>query len=211
MPHCSIETVRSLRFLRAAVLISSGSFALHQLRYLAGYGVGAGDELERTGHGYLGGLAASLAALALLVAAITVARMMAGRVAVPAAQAHGGRGRAWAGFALALLLIYATQESLEGVLASGHPGGLDALLAGGGWTALPLAALVALPLVVVHRAVAVLERRLAPRAAVRAARPLAVDDVAPARVVARTPRGGRLIADSLAKRPPPGALHARPA
>lgn len=194
------------------MLLFSGSFALHQLRYVAGYGVGAGDELERTGHSYLGGLAALLAALVLLVAAVTVARMMAGRVAVPAAEAaRRSRLRTWAAFALALLLVYATQESLEGALASGHPGGLGALLEGGGWTALPLAALVALPLTLVHGAVAVLEGRLAPRAVARALRAPAVDDPAPALVTALVPRGGRLIAASLAKRPPPGARLARPA
>ena len=174
------------------MLLFSGSFALHQLRYVAGYGVGAGDELERTGHSYLGGLA--------------------GRVAVPAAEAaRRSRLRTWAAFALALLLVYATQESLEGALASGHPGGLGALLEGGGWTALPLAALVALPLTLVHGAVAVLEGRLAPRAVARALRAPAVDDPAQALVTALVPRGGRLIAASLAKRPPPGARLARPA
>ena len=50
--------------------------------------------------------------------------------------------RLWLVATLALLAVYAGQETLEGLLSSGHPGGLQALLGDGGWWVLPAAALV---------------------------------------------------------------------
>jgi hypothetical protein len=48
----------------------------------------------------------------------------------------------WRAASLALVAIYVVQESLEGALAGGHPAGIAAVFAGGGWTALPLALLI---------------------------------------------------------------------
>ena len=54
---------------------------------------------------------------------------------------------AWAG----LVAIYATQELLEELLASGHPGGVAGVLGHGGWWAVPVAAIVAAGITVLQR------------------------------------------------------------
>src|SRR5919107_1247373 len=107
--------------LRAGAMLAAGSLAVHELRFLAGYG----GEGAVGGHGYL---AWGAPLLALLIAA-----------ACGAWLAPGGRfGAAWIGATCSLLATYVLQETIEGVTSSGHPG----LLAHGGWIALPAALLV---------------------------------------------------------------------
>jgi len=48
----------------------------------------------------------------------------------------------WLRAGLALASIYTVQESLEGALAPGHPGGVIGIFGHGGWTALLLSALI---------------------------------------------------------------------
>src|SRR5205823_1332219 len=52
-------------------------------------------------------------------------------------------GAVWLTAWLGLLAIYATQETLEGLLATGHPGGAGGVVGHGGWWAIPAAAAVA--------------------------------------------------------------------
>jgi hypothetical protein len=124
--------------------------AVHELRYLAAYGGDSGRALSEQGHGYLPlvmGLAVFLVGLAAgqLMRAVGRARHTG-----EAEGAAPGFLFAWLLSTLALLLIFALQESLEGVLSAGHPAGLAALTAHGGLVAVPLAvavgALVALAL-----------------------------------------------------------------
>jgi hypothetical protein len=66
----------------------------------------------------------------------------------------------------ALILIYAIQESLEGLFASGHPGGASGVFGHGGWWSVPAAAIVAAAVVAILRVGRSLLRavvRLAPR------------------------------------------------
>jgi hypothetical protein len=162
--------------LRSCALLAAGALGLHQLRYAFGYGAGAEDALRAQGHAYLGPVTAVV-----LVATIIALAMALHRVASGAAAASRGQRllRLWAGAAGALLTIFAVQESIEGIVAAGHPGGLGALVDHGGWTALPLAAAIGLAIALLLRgartaahAARAVARRLAPRVSLRA--PLAL-------------------------------------
>lgn len=125
--------------LRAAGLLLLGALAVHWLRYLIAYGSQAGAELDHQGHSYLVELVPSLTSLSIaLVAASAALRLRQLARSGSSASFTGGALT----YGLALLAIYSGQEVAEGLLASGHASGLGALLAGGGWVALPLALLV---------------------------------------------------------------------
>lgn len=126
--------------------MGAASAAIHQLRYAIGYGDAAPHALATHAHDYL-----SLVLPAVITAsaiALAGALIRAARAHMPAESDETGaisRFRhsrwsflgLWAGCSLALALIYATQETLEG----------SGALAGSGWIglalALPVGALVA--------------------------------------------------------------------
>jgi hypothetical protein len=169
------------RIARTASVLSLGAFAVHQLRYLLAYGHQTGEALAHQGHGYLsegGGVAATLALVTLLATLLAGVLAPSRRPGEPAAVVF----RRTAGlFALALLAIFCAQELTEGALAAGHPAGLAAVLAHGGWLSLPLAlaigavcALAALALQGVERTLArAVSRPRRSRRAVPLARPTA--------------------------------------
>ena len=136
---------------RAAALLAGGAFAVHQLRYLIGYGDGAHTQLGHQGHAYMTALAPFVAVLLLLVAADVGARLVAGRADGGVDAARLGFARLWALAGACLLGAYAAQETLEGVLSPGHPAGAGAVFAHRGWAALPLAAAIGLVLALVAR------------------------------------------------------------
>jgi hypothetical protein len=184
-----------LRFahnVRAASILAVGAFALHQLRYLIASGA---SSAEHSAHGYMTDLMAPIAVLVLAAALATLIRGTEG-----AAPARAPLGRRIALFAGALFAIYVGQESLEGILTAGHL----AVLAGGGWVAVPLAlgigallALLATVLERVERAIAIVH---AERGRVR---PPAVRGRAlPARGLSLP---SAPLAFGLARRPPPPA------
>jgi hypothetical protein len=192
--------------IRSAAAIATGTFALHQLRYLAAYGHDSGEALARQGHGYLTDLLPALAALALAALAATLIRALA----PPAASSSRQTGRpAWriAAYAGAILAAYASQELAEGWLAAGHPAGAAALAAHGGWVALPLAiglgAITAAGIAALERAEELVGSLVARRVVVR---PPRRDGRA------RRSRGVHLatrpLAFGIARRPPPAALRA---
>jgi hypothetical protein len=138
--------------LPATAALAVGAFALHQARYLAGYGEASGDALAAHGHGYLTLLAPLVALLAALGAAqvvVAVARAEPGLTPPRRARRFAS---VWLVATLALLATYAGQELLEGALAPGHPTGMAALLAGEGWWAFPLAAAIGLAIAALLRA-----------------------------------------------------------
>src|SRR5512139_3019868 len=137
--------------LRAGALLAAGSLAVHELRFMAGYG---GDGAV-SGHGYLAWLAPLIALM--LAAGFGVWLAHIGR-----RDAGRGASLTWLGASVALLATYAVQETVEGLRAADHPG----LLAHGGWIAAPIA-------LAVGGLVALLLRgaRAADRAAGVAARP----------------------------------------
>jgi hypothetical protein len=132
---------------RAAALLTGGAFALHQLRFVLGYGDHAHRQLGVQGHGYMTALAPLVGIALLLVLADFGLRLHArgGRVVVPPFR------RLWAGAAGCLLVVYSLQESLEGALAGGHPAGLAGVFGHGGGAAVPLAAAIGLVIALVLR------------------------------------------------------------
>jgi hypothetical protein len=109
-------------------------------------------------------------AVALILAAVDLcARVVRAR----AGRAPEGTPRLlwlWLGAAGCLVAAYAVQETLEGALAPGHPGGLAGVVGHGGWAAIPLAAAIGLVIALVvggaQRAI-----ELAAEPPVRVARP----------------------------------------
>jgi hypothetical protein len=184
--------------IRLAALLALGAYAVHQLRYLAAYGADGSAQLARQGHGYLEAALPVLAAFALAVAAATVI----GAMSASRPRAAGGIRRALT-CAAALLTIFFAQELIEGSLAAGHPAGLAALVAGGGWLALPLALAIGAAVAALLRLLEGAERVLATlllrprgrrRAPARRGRPLAARRLTPL----RSP-----LAFGLSRRPPP--------
>jgi hypothetical protein len=185
--------------LRATALVAVAALALHELRYLIGYGGGTPEALASQGHSYLpvvSGLAGVLLALALAQLAARVLRGSGER------NPRGFRS-AWALASVALLAIFVGQESLEGLLSSGHPAGVAAVTAHGGLVAVPLAlalgGLVALGLRSASRLVAGAARRRLPLPS----RPRLVQRRPDLRVP--RPRAG-VLALNLAGRAPPARL-----
>ena len=157
--------------LRTAGLVVSGAVAVHELRYLA-----AGSATDAgAGHGYVpvaGLLSTVLLGLACgqLAAVVERARRTGSPGRRSGARTQAGFLAGWLLATFALALIFVAQELLEGALAGGREAGLGAVVAGGGWMALPISAavgaLLALALVGARRAVEAAvrgARRAAPR------------------------------------------------
>ena len=128
-------------------LLPAAAFAVHQLRFWLAFGGGAGVELQRSGHSYLH----SIVPWIVLLLALTVGgflraagRALAGQRSLPryALSLTG----LWVLCSLALVTIYASQEFLEGLFATGHPAGLAGIFAYGGWWSIPAAIVVGLAL-----------------------------------------------------------------
>ncbi|HEX6459829.1 MAG TPA: hypothetical protein VF032_12985 [Thermoleophilaceae bacterium] len=161
--------------IRAGALIALGALGVHDIRYLLAYGSGAGHELSLQGHGYLRLATPLVAGLVVLAAAAFAARVMRAyavgeegeRRALPSTR------RLW-GFASALLVcVYASQEWVEGTLASGHPGGIGAPFSHGGWVAIPLALVIGLLIALALRGAAAAIAVAAARGRARLRRPAA--------------------------------------
>jgi hypothetical protein len=194
--------IRGSRFtasLRSLSVLALGALAVHQLRYLAGYGSGAGTALHEQGHGYLASLAPVLLALGL---AAVLATLVAGRLG---AGPRGPRRRPIIGtcaYAAILIATFCSQELLEGLFAHGHPAGLEGLLGHGGWVVLPLALCFGWLALQSVRGLEAVERSLA------AARLSVAGPKAPLRIGHLRPRLGVRrqslpLAFGLARRPPP--------
>ena len=130
--------------LRTAGLIVTGAVAVHELRHLA-----AGSAADPgAGHGYLpvAGLISTVLlglACAQLAAVVERARRTGSGAHCPDASRQAGFIATWLMAALALVVVYFTQELLEGALAGGREAGLGAVVTDGGWMAVPISAAVA--------------------------------------------------------------------
>lgn len=147
------------------LLVPAAAFVVHQLRYSFAYGSRANSELAAQGHSYLSSLVPWFVlalGLALALFIRRAVRTLRGREAARAASRSGLAlwATTWAG----LVAIYAVQESLEGLLVSDHPGGIGGVLGHGGWWAVPVAAVVALGVLVLLRFACVLLLAAARRA-----------------------------------------------
>ena len=148
--------------LRGTALIAAGSLTVHELRYALAPQAEAG-----AGHGYLpvAGVAVALVlALAFAHLAVLVGRARSTGSGHPRGL---GFGAAWLLSGASLAAIFGVQELLEGALAPGRTGGLEAVLGGGAWVALPLAAaigaVVALALIGARAVVVAAARRASRR------------------------------------------------
>jgi hypothetical protein len=162
--------------IRAGTLIAVGALGVHDLRYLIAYGGHAGHELSLQGHGYLRLATPLIAGLLVLLAAAFASRLLRayshgeGEAAAPPSTR-----RLWLSASAILISVYTCQEWIEGQFAAGHPGGIGAAFAHGGWVAVPLALAIGLVIALVLRgaaaAVAIVVHRRA-RIRVAPARPL---------------------------------------
>jgi hypothetical protein len=143
---------RGVPFQRVApiALMPAAAFAVHQLRYWLEFGSQAGVELERQGHSYLH---SAVPWIVFLIAVAVGAFLRALGGAFGGQRSVPRRTVSFAGLWLlcsgSLVAIYMSQELLEGLFATGHPGGLVGIFGfGGGWSA-PAAAAVGLVLAAV--------------------------------------------------------------
>ena len=125
----------------------AAAFAVHQLRYWLAYGGHAGAVLERQGHAYLHSLVPWLVLLLAIAAGLFLRAL--GR----AFSGHCSARRyttsfvvLWAACAGALIAIYALQELLEALMASGHPAGVAGIFGYGGLWSIPASLCVGLVL-----------------------------------------------------------------
>lgn len=134
------------------LLVPAAAVIVHQARYTLAYGMRANNELAAQGHSYLHSVV-PWTILALGVAATSLLR----RVAHAARTGDAGRFSRtplltlWGASTVGLFAVYAVQETLEGFVVSGHPGGVAGVVGHGGWWAAPVSALVALGLVALLR------------------------------------------------------------
>jgi hypothetical protein len=105
-------------------------------------------------------------------------------------------------YALTILAVFSAQELLEGALFAEHPAGAAAVLAAGGWLALPLAVLAGALAALLDGGLIALESLLAvhPGAAPRPRPPRRCGAWRP---IAVTALASRPAAFGLARRPPP--------
>jgi hypothetical protein len=133
-------------------MLPPAAYAVHQLRYELAYGGRASAMLRATGHSYLHSVVPWLVALIALTAGAVLYR--AGRSfatrAAPRTR-HLTFAALWALCAFALITIFACQETLEGIFATGHPGGWSAVFGDGGWWAVPMAIAIGLALALAFR------------------------------------------------------------
>jgi hypothetical protein len=191
-----VSLARVSSSLRTSTLIALGAVAVHQLRYLAGYGESAGSALGAQGHSYLHAI---LPLLVVLAASATLGVLAVAALGRNAAAARRSAG--WAFCTVALLTIFVVQESAEGLLAAGHPAGLAALVGHGGWIVLPIAALIGRMVAMLLRRLRSIERALASSRVRRIPRPVA--KLGRTRVAERVGLACRALAFGLARRPPP--------
>jgi hypothetical protein len=145
--------------LRRAALLALAAFAVHQLRYLAGHGAGAGEALAHHGHGYLD------VALPLLIS--FAAAGLLGSLLLSAWRRPDGDGRTPSclrapcfSYAAALVAIFAAQELAEGALVPSHPDGLEGTFGHGGWLALPLAVVMGAAVSIASAGISAVEERV---------------------------------------------------
>ena len=149
-------------------LFPPAAFAVHQLRYWLAYGSNAGVELQRTGHSYLHSVVPWL----VLLLALAVGGFLRALGRAFAGQTSRARftlslTAMWLTCSAALIAIFACQEFLEGLFATGHPAGLAGIFGYGGWWSIPAALSIGLVLATVLHGARWLVREVARRGAQR--------------------------------------------
>ena len=151
LPRSRESTWRTSR-LAPVTFMPAAALAVHQLRYFLAFGPKGSSELAESGHSYLHSLAPWLVLLLALGAGAFVGALgRAFRSGEAGSCSRRGLLGLWLGATLALVLIYASQEFLEGLFAAGHPAGLQGIFGDGGWLSLPAAAAVGIVLALLVR------------------------------------------------------------
>ena len=130
-----------------ASLLPAAALLVHQLRFWLAFGSGAKVELVRQGHAYLHSLVPWIVlALGIAVRAFlwALGRALGGQRSVP--RYALSLPALWLVCSVCLVAIYVSQELLEGLFASGHPGGLAGVFGYGGWWSIPAAVCIGLVL-----------------------------------------------------------------
>lgn len=146
----------------------AGAFAVHQLRYWLAYGHRAGFELAAQGHSYLHSVVpwiVLLIGLAVGTFLLALGRALGGGGSLP--RYTLSFAALWLLCAACLVAIYTTQEFLEGLFATGHPGGLAGIYGYGGWWSIPAALAVALVLAAAFHSARRVLHAVAERSALR--------------------------------------------
>lgn len=145
-------------------MVAAGSLAVHELRYAVGYGENAGSVLAAQGHSYLSWAGPLLAVVVAVACGAFIARLAS--ASTRSDEPSVNTGRVWVAASSSLTAIYVMQETLEGYLANGHPGGIAGVLGNGGWTAavfaLAIGAVIALLLRGAHAVTEAAARLLRP-------------------------------------------------
>jgi hypothetical protein len=154
----AIPSLARVAFMPAAAL------AVHQLRYWLAFGSNTSSELARQGHSYLHSVVpwiVLLIAISVGVFLRAVGRALGGRCSLP--RYTLSLTALWLLCAACLVGIYVCQEFLEGLFATGHPGGLAGIFGYGGWWSVPAALAVGLVLAAIFHGARWLLRELALR------------------------------------------------
>jgi len=171
-----------IRRLAPAALMPAGAFAVHQLRYWLAFGSHAGAELAEQGHSYLHSVVpwiVLLIGLSLGSFLLALGRTLGGRCSVP--RYTLSFAAMWLLCAACLVVVYTAQEFLEGLFATGHPGGIVGIYGYGGWWSIPAALAVGLVLAATFHGA----RRVLRAVAEHRARRVAIAGSAPAVVWVR--------------------------
>lgn len=154
---------------RTAGVLAAGVLAVHELRYLAGYGDRADVASVAHGHEYLS-LAGPLVAAVLAASCGRFAAALLTARRTGRAEARRRRPRlvtAWVAVSTILVAAYVGQESLEALVHPGHPSGLAGVFGEGGWTALLLALAVGALIALLQRGASAAITRAARRGRAR--------------------------------------------
>ena len=129
--------------LRAAALMPAAVLTVHQLRYQLAFGGHTEQKLAAEGHAYLARWRRRSRCRSRSPPGSSSPRLARAR-----REGEAGRARRARSFlrlaarrsAPRCSALYSCQELLEGMLSTGHPGGLDGVFGDGGFWAVPLAA-----------------------------------------------------------------------
>lgn len=185
-------------------LMPAAAFAVHQLRYWLAFGPRAGAELQAQGHSYLHSVVPWIMLLVAIAVGLflrALGRALGGHCSLP--RRTVSFAALWLLCAGCLVVIYCFQEFLEGLFATGHPGGLAGIFGDGGWWSIPAASAVGLVLASVFYGVQWVLRevaRLCRRGEIRTSRA----SRSPARLPDPRPRRLAPLAEGWSGRGPPG-------
>jgi hypothetical protein len=136
-----------VRWRSSLFLVPAAALVVHQARYWLAFGSHANAELAAQGHSYL----TSVVPWAILALALGAGAFLR-RLGDERSLGRAPGATLWLLTTAGLIAIYAVQETLEGMVVAGHPGGVAGVLGHGGWWAVPVAALLALAIVALLRA-----------------------------------------------------------